>query len=94
MWLPLLQQGGAQSLSHRCPKIRCLVHNAARLVLVPPSDQRLSNGGERRPGSPLEINVCERLTVGVADDEAGVGLLDGLGRREAALMVGQGGNAA
>jgi hypothetical protein len=33
----------------------------------------------------LEIDVGERLPVGVADDEAGVGLLDGPGRREAAL---------
>ena len=31
----------------------------------------------------LEIDVSER-PVGVADDEAGVGLLDGPGRREAA----------
>ena len=33
----------------------------------------------------FEIHVGERLPVGVADDEAGVGLLDGPGRREAAL---------
>ena len=33
----------------------------------------------------LEIEVGQRLPVGVADDEAGVGLLDGPGRREAAL---------
>jgi hypothetical protein len=32
----------------------------------------------------LEIDVGERLTVGVADDEAGVGFLGGPGRREAA----------
>ena len=39
----------------------------------------------RRPPSRLllEIDVGERLPVGVADDEAGVGLLDGPGRREA-----------
>jgi hypothetical protein len=36
----------------------------------------------------LEIDVGERLPVGVADDEAGVGLLDGPGRREAALHLG------
>ena len=30
-------------------------------------------------------DVGERVAVGVADDEAGLGLLDGLGRREAAL---------
>jgi hypothetical protein len=44
----------------------------------------------RRPGSLLEIDVGERLTAGVADDEAppiqlGVGLVDGRRRREAAL---------
>ena len=33
----------------------------------------------------LEIDVGERLPIGVADDEAGVGLLGGPGRREAAL---------
>jgi hypothetical protein len=32
-------------------------------------------------GLILEIDVGERLPVGVADNEAGVGLLDGLGRR-------------
>src|SRR4029077_2921287 len=36
----------------------------------------------------LEIDVGNRLPVGVADDEAGVGLLDGPGRREAALGHG------
>ena len=30
---------------------------------------------------PLAIDLGERLPLGVADDEAGVGLLDGLGRR-------------
>jgi hypothetical protein len=34
-------------------------------------------------GLILEVNVGEALPVGVADDEAGVGLLDGQGRREA-----------
>jgi hypothetical protein len=29
----------------------------------------------------LEIDIGQRLPVGVADDEAGVGFLDGLGRR-------------
>ena len=39
--------------------------------------------GRRAPSRLLlEINVGERLPVGVADDEAGVGLLDGPGRRE------------
>ena len=38
----------------------------------------------RRPGSFLEIHVGERLPVLVADDEAGVGPLDGPRRREAA----------
>jgi hypothetical protein len=33
---------------------------------------------------PIEVNIGERLPVGVADDEAGVGLLGGPGRREAA----------
>jgi hypothetical protein len=33
----------------------------------------------------LEVDVGERLPVGVADDEAGVGLLDGSGRRKEAL---------
>ena len=32
----------------------------------------------------LEIDVGERLPIGIADDEAGVGLLGGPGRREAA----------
>jgi hypothetical protein len=41
--------------------------------------------GRRSPSRLiLEIDVRERLPVGVADDEAGVGLLDGPGRREAA----------
>ena len=35
----------------------------------------------------LEVDVDQRLPVGVADDEAGVGLLDGLGRRKAAEFV-------
>jgi hypothetical protein len=46
----------------------------------------------RRPSSRLllEIDVGKRPTVGVADDEApliqlGVGLIDGPGRREAAM---------
>ena len=34
------------------------------------------------------IDVGERLPVGVADDEAGVGFLGGPGRREAALRHG------
>jgi hypothetical protein len=39
---------------------------------------------------PLEIDVSERLPICIADDEAppiqlGVGLVDGPGRREAAL---------
>jgi hypothetical protein len=40
----------------------------------------------RRPAPRLllEIDVGERLPGGVADDEAGVGLLDGSRRREAA----------
>jgi hypothetical protein len=39
--------------------------------------------GRRRQSSPLvlEKEVGQRLPGGVADDEAGVGLLDGLGRR-------------
>ena len=36
-------------------------------------------------GLLLAIDVSERLPVGVADDEAGVGFLDGPGRREVAL---------
>ena len=40
------------------------------------------NKAATRPSRlPLEVDVDERLPVGVADDEAGVGLLDGLGRR-------------
>ena len=35
----------------------------------------------RRPRLVLEIDVGERLPVVIADDEAGVRLLDGLGRR-------------
>jgi hypothetical protein len=43
---------------------------------------------ERRPRLLLEIDVGERLPIGIADDEAspiqlGVGLVDGPGRREA-----------
>jgi hypothetical protein len=40
----------------------------------------------RRPPARLllEVHVGARLPVGVADDEAGVRLLDGPGRREAA----------
>jgi hypothetical protein len=34
----------------------------------------------------LEIHVAERLPVGVTDDEAGVGLLGGPWRREAAAL--------
>ena len=38
--------------------------------------------GRRAPSRLiLEIDIGQRLTAGVADDEAGVGLLDGLGRR-------------
>jgi hypothetical protein len=36
---------------------------------------------ERRPGCSFEVDVGERLPVGVADDEAGVGFLDGPGQR-------------
>jgi hypothetical protein len=35
----------------------------------------------------LIVDVCERLTVGVADDEAGLGLLNGPGRREATHLL-------
>jgi hypothetical protein len=35
-------------------------------------------------GLVLEVDVGERLPVGIADDEAGVGFLSGPGRREAA----------
>ena len=44
----------------------------------------------RRAPAPLllEIDVGERLPVGVADDEAGVGFLDGPGRREVARGLG------
>jgi hypothetical protein len=35
----------------------------------------------------LELDVGESLPVGVTDDAAGVGLLDGPGRREAALRL-------
>jgi hypothetical protein len=38
----------------------------------------------RRPGLSSKYDVRERLPVGVADNEAGVGLLDGPGWREAA----------
>ena len=49
-----------------------------------PLDQRLLLTG-RRPGPPiLEVDAGERLPVVMADDEAGVGLLDGPGRREGA----------
>jgi hypothetical protein len=49
----------------------------------------------RRATSPLilEVDVGECLPVGVADDEAGVGLLDGPGRREARRSVITLGNA-
>ena len=41
--------------------------------------------GRRAPARLLlEIDVGERLPVAIANDEAGVGLLDGPGRREAA----------
>ena len=40
-----------------------------------------SLAAERRPSLILEIHVGERLPVGVADDEGGVGFLDGPGRR-------------
>jgi hypothetical protein len=39
--------------------------------------------------APPQSRRGERLTVVVADDEAGVGLLDGPGRREAAGHAGQ-----
>jgi hypothetical protein len=49
-----------------------------------PLDQCLLLTG-RRPDSPiLEVDAGERLPAGVADDEAGVGLLGGPGRRESA----------
>ena len=38
-------------------------------------------GGSAPAGLLLEIDVGERLPVGVADDEAGVRLLDGPGRQ-------------
>jgi hypothetical protein len=49
---------------------------------------RLVTGEEVRGRAPsrllLEVDVGERLPVGVADNEADVGLLDGPGRRKAA----------
>ena len=48
----------------------------------------------RPPELSLGIDVDKCMPIGVADDEAGVGLLDGPGRREAAGLVGQSGNAA
>ena len=41
-------------------------------------------GRRSPPEFILAIDVGERLPISVADDEAGVGLLDGPGRREAA----------
>jgi hypothetical protein len=55
---------------------------------VPP--QRVHRPGKRQcrvllpPRLVLEIDIGKRLSVGVADNEAGVLFLDGLGRREAA----------
>jgi hypothetical protein len=46
----------------------------------------LTASGGTPTGLILEIDVSERLPVGVADNEAGIGLLDGPGR-----SVGTGG---
>ena len=50
--------------------------------------RRASSYVSRRapPRLVLEIDVGQRLPVGVTDDEAGLGLLDGPGRREAACL--------
>ena len=48
---------------------------------MPPPNDSGRTSRRLRPADP----VGERLPVGVADDEAGVGLVDGPGRREAAL---------
>ena len=38
-------------------------------------------------GFPLEIDIGDRLPVGVADIKAGFGFLNGPGRRETAIIV-------
>jgi hypothetical protein len=43
-------------------------------------------GRQSPPRLILEVNAGERLTVGVADDVAGVCFLDGPRRREAACL--------
>jgi hypothetical protein len=49
------------------------IRNSQRLIVAPRPSRLV-----------LEIDVGERLPIGVADDEAGVGLLDGPWRWEAA----------
>jgi len=94
---PLPARGGAGlrvACGPRVPGSHALLEQCDVLVIRHVSSStRLPRAGHQLPG-PLGIDVGERLPAGVAHDEAGVGLLDGPGRREAALMVGQGGNAA
>jgi hypothetical protein len=52
--------------------------NAFSLLRPKPSEQRMY-----LHNTPRKWHIGERMPVGVADDEAGVGLLDGPGRREA-----------
>jgi hypothetical protein len=58
----------------------------AMLTAIRRASSRVSSlAAERRPGSSsIEIDVGERLPVGVADDETGVCLFGDPGRREAA----------
>jgi hypothetical protein len=52
------------------------------------ASSRVSKASRRPPSRVFfELDVAERLTVVVPDDEAGVGLLDGPRRREAASLL-------
>ena len=80
------------SLNRRGP--RGSPGSLAMLAAMRRASSRVSNGSRSPSRLILEIDVGERLPVSVADDKAGIGLFGGPRRREAALMVGQGGNAA
>jgi hypothetical protein len=66
------------------------VFSVARCADLPPasSSGSLAMFAAMRHASSrvIEVGVGQRLPLAVADDEAGVRLLDGLGRREAACL--------
>jgi hypothetical protein len=79
-----LSRGAARTprLGQQLGKLGYVRRNASRLIA------RKQLGRRSPAGVVLEIDVGKRLAVVIADNETGVGLLDGPGRRKAACGHG------